>query len=452
MISKSRAAPGAALVMVLVAGLAGYHLVTRTPARRSPGAVQNILLISVDTLRADHLGSHGYGRPTSPNIDRLGGEGVVFENAVAQSPSTLPSHASIFTSRYASQHRTIKDGLDYTELHEEELTLAEILKKKGYRTAAFTDGGETARVFNLDQGFDLYDDTGGGIERINARVFSWLRGNGRHKFFLFVHCYDTHAPYTPVPPFDRMFPAQSLKVDLQIKNPTAADEARFLKKTVADYDAEIAYTDQHTSALLARLRRLGLSEKTLVIFTSDHGEEFLEHRRLGHSEQIYDESIRVPLIFHNRALLPPRRISPVVGGVDIAPTILDLLGIPIPGRMMGRSLRGLMRGDPAPAQPAFAENEHRVQYAIRTSRHKLIVDGEKKRHYLFDLARDPGEQRDLAAASRPGEYRDLLQKLMRWRHQVSRPDGVSRPTRSLAGDRQKHKKLLEQLRSLGYIQ
>ena len=447
-----RAAVGVVLAALVVAGVAGYLVRGRDPGTSPAGGVQNIVLISVDTLRADHLGSHGYRRPTSPRIDRLGRGGILFANAIAQSPSTLPSHASIFTSRYASQHRTIKDGLNYTELHEGELTLAEILKREGFRTAAFTDGGETARVFNLDQGFDVYDDEGGGIARINSRVFKWLAGNTAGKFFLFVHCYDTHAPYTPPPPYDRMFPQQSLKVDLQIKNPTRADEEHFLNKTIADYDAEIAYTDKHVGALLDHLAKLGLTKKTLVIFTSDHGEEFLEHRRLGHSEHIYDESIKVPLIFHNPGLLQTRRITQQVSSVDISPTVLHILGLSIPGGMMGRSLLGLMRGQAEQERPAFTENEHRTQYAIRTSSHKLIVDTEKKSHQLYDLRRDPSEQRSLTPSAKPPAYTALLEKLRRWKRTVAQPGSRPQPTRSLSGDRAKHRRVLEQLRSLGYIE
>ncbi len=436
---------------VLAAGVVAYLLVVRSPGAVRPGAVQNIILISVDTLRADHLGSYGYGRPTSPNVDRLGEGGVVFLNTIAQSPSTLPSHASIFTSRYASQHRAIKDGMSYTELDEAEQTLAEILKANGYRTAAFTDGGETAKIFNLDQGFDIYDDQGGGIERINARAVKWLAANAGHKLFLFVHCYDTHAPYEPPAPYDRLFPEQALKVDLHKKDPTPQDEEVFLKKSIADYDAEITYTDKHVGALVGHVDRLGLRGKTLIIFTSDHGEEFLEHKRLGHSEHVYDESVKVPLVFHGAGIPGARKVATQVSTVDITPTVLDILRLPIPGRMMGHSLLGLMRGDAELERPAFTENEHRTQYAIRTSSNKLIVDSEKSRHLLFDLRQDPGEQRGLEPAGAPG-YGALLKRLKRWKRDVSETAARERPARSLAAEPARNKRVIEQLRSLGYIE
>ena len=441
-----------ALLAGLVTCVVGYRMTHRVRTIKPATGVRNIVLISVDTLRADHLSSHGYHRPTSPNIDRLGQGGVVLLNAVAQSPSTLPSHASIFTSRYASQHKTIKDGLSYTELDESELTLAEILKSEGYSTAAFTDGGETAKVFNLDQGFDVYDDEGGGIARINHKVFKWLAGKTQEKFFLFVHCYDTHAPYAPAPPYHRMFPQQALKVDLNIKNPTPADEERFLNKTIADYDAEIAYTDKHVGALLDRIERLGLTRETLIIFTSDHGEEFLEHKRLGHSEHVYDESIKVPLVFANPGIQPARKLSIQVSSVDITPTVLDVLGLPIPSRMKGRSLLKLLSGIEEPEPPAFSENEHRTQVAIRTSTHKLIVDSERSSHQFFDLRSDPSEQRSLTPPRRPAEYLALLKKMKRWRREVDQPAAKPQSQKSLAGDRAKHKRVLEQLKSLGYIQ
>ena len=436
----------AALVAAVAAAAGFFWLLGDPPA----GPLRNVVLISVDTLRADHLGIHGYRRPTSPHIDRLGRAGVTFLRAVAQSPATLPSHASIFTSRYPSQHRTIKEGLSYTELQDSELTLAEILKKRGYRTAAFTGGGETARVFSLDQGFDLYDDQGGGLARINRRVFAWLSARGKAPFFLFVHCYDTHEPYEPPPPFDALFPEQALKVDLKIKDPTPADEARFLRKTMADYAAEIAYTDQHVGALLERLKKLGLGSDTLVIFTSDHGEEFLEHRKLGHSEHIYDESIHVPLIFHGPGVRP-RMVRQQVSSVDIAPTVLGLLGVAAPARMMGVSLQPLMAGEAALERPAYSENERRLQYSVRTSTHKLIADTEKKTFQLYDLIKDPGEQRDLAAG-RPPEYTRLRRLIEDWRRRVDRTAGHRHPTRSLSDDRKKNQRLFKQLRSLGYIE
>ena len=163
---------------------------------------KGIILISLDTLRADHLGCYGYYRNTSPSIDAFSKENIVFDHAVVQAPNTLPSHMSIMTSLYPSFHGVWRKN---SRLADEHTTLAELLQEGGYQTAAFTDGGYVRAVFGFNQGFDTYDDRGGGIARILPKVKKWLDENKLNKFFLFIHCYDIHAPYNPPPPYNSIF-------------------------------------------------------------------------------------------------------------------------------------------------------------------------------------------------------------------------------------------------------
>jgi len=163
---------------------------------------RNIILISLDTLRADHLGTYGYHRNTSPFIDAFAKESIVFDNAVVQAPNTLPSHMSIMTSLYPSFHGTKESK---SRLDDEHITLAELLKEKGYQTAAFVDGGFVSATFGFDQGFDIYNDQGRRIVQILPKVKKWLDENMSTPFFLFIHCFDIHSPYNPPPPYDRIF-------------------------------------------------------------------------------------------------------------------------------------------------------------------------------------------------------------------------------------------------------
>ncbi len=319
----------------------------------------NIILISVDTLRADHLSCYEYNKQTTPNIDKLAERGILFYNTISQSTVTLSSHASIFTSRYASQHKALR----YSRILEDsELTLAEILKKRGYKTAGFVDNGEMAGVFNIGQGFDTYDDEGGGIAKIYLKVFKWLESNKRKKFFLFIHCYDCHWPYVYYYSFAALrnlsrsdydnFRARS---DNLLEKKTTDDKS-LLKSWKMFYEVSIFYMDKQIGKLLRKIEHLGLAKKTLIIFTSDHGEEFMEHGYLFHGDTVYDEAIKVPLIFKSERLFMPGKIKNQVRSIDIAPTILEIVNIPVPKIMMGKSLLGLMHGDKETERLAFSED------------------------------------------------------------------------------------------------
>ena len=353
------------------------------------------MLLCIDTLRADHLGSYGYSRETSPAIDALAAESVVFERAIAQSSTTLWSHRALFQSRIAS--RTSADAP----------VLAEALRAAGLRTAAFTGGGYVSAEFGFGRGFERYDEDRGGLAVSLPKAEAWLRERAGEPFFLFLHTYDPHLPYDPAPPFDAMFGdpydgpvtgsrSRSLLREQRgldrvargaVPTLTAQDQARL----VALYDGGIRYTDEWVGELRSMLDRLGLAETTVLVLYSDHGEEFRDHGSWIHSHSVYDELVRVPLIWHAPGLAP-RRVSSQVRLLDIAPTLLETLGVAAAGGFTGQSLLPLLGGGRGEHRPAVSEMGRYQSVAMYPW--KLIRGVGSP--LLFDLANDEHEQRDLA--------------------------------------------------------
>jgi len=257
-----------------------------------------VILISLDTLRQDHLGCYGYHRNTSPNIDRLAREdGIVFEAAYAQAPLTLPSHMSMLTGLYPEAHQVllpkVKEGKagKTDRLSERVVTLAEAIKSEGYKTSAFTDGLLVAKRFGFSQGFDEYRDKrnklgDNGFRRFGEPLRKWIDRNSSSDFFLFIHTYDTHAPYAPPEPFLGRFrgepPARELPETsltfcsfLGIHNAVRLGQYENLQAVVDDYDGCVAFVDDELGKLFGQLKDLGLFEESLIVVTSDHGEVFL---------------------------------------------------------------------------------------------------------------------------------------------------------------------------------
>jgi len=437
---------------LLLVGSKGY-----AADKRGVSPIKNIILISVDTLRADHLSCYGYGRQTSPSIDKFADKSVLFENNISQAAASLPSYSSIFTSRYPSQHQAVVDNMGgqnnfIVPLADSEITLAEILKKEGYRTAAFTDGVETAKIFNINQGFDTYNDDAGGIKDINQRVFSWLQENQDNKFFLFVQAYDPHFPYLPPEPFRHLFLTDTQidveqyanfeEEDLDPKNPDKND----LKNLTALYDGEIAYTDKHIGELFLKIDELGLRDNTLVIFVSDHGEELMDHSGLGHGKNVYDELIHVPLIISNEKYFSPKRVKDQVRSIDIAPTVLDVLHIPVPESMLGTSLVGLMNGKSETERLAISENEFRSKLSCRSLTYKIIVTHDSSDIEIFNLKNDPGEKKDLHAhTDELPIYEKCLDKMAQWKILADDSPLIEKVQNMEFSDQ-----LKRQLRALGY--
>lgn len=238
----------------------------------------NVVLISIDTLRADHLGAYGYERNTSSHIDDLAAQGVLFMEHIAPASSTLPSHASMFTSLNPFAHKAELSNTNIP-LDRKLTTLTEVLKNENFATVAFTGGSQLASEYGLGQGFDIYNDEGGGIEKVLDKTLSWLRKNKDQRFFLFFHTYETHHPYTPPEPYNSLFyPEYNGKLGKNISIETLFDinEGRLkidkndINHIISIYDGEIAYMDEKLNLLFNELKVLGLWDKTLIVFTSDH--------------------------------------------------------------------------------------------------------------------------------------------------------------------------------------
>lgn len=330
-------------------------------------STRGVLLISIDTLRADHLGAYGYERDTSPFLDSLSEHSVVFEHALAQIPSTLPSHVSMLTGLYPKEHRVFPpNGVIPSSIE----TLAETFQRSGYRTAGFTDGGYMSRGFGFDRGFDEFaDDFGDGptnrsVERIFARGLDFLRSlNPADPYFLFLHTYAVHDPYDPPEPYRREFLSGAAPIGLW--EPTGPNLSRFncghetlgpegREHFIALYDAGIRYVDDVLGDFFKQLEAAGLADELTVIITSDHGEEFLEHRLVGHA-QVFHHNLHVPLLIHHPDATPGR-VRGVARLVDLVPTLADLAGLELKNNVAGRSLRpSLERGASPMTNESYAQ-------------------------------------------------------------------------------------------------
>jgi len=405
------------------------------PVALAPGDAPTVILISIDTLRPDRLGCYGNPQPTSPNIDGFAGESVLFSVAIAQAPSTLPSHATMFTSLLPEHHGAFFSRR--TPLPASIPTLATELRAAGYRTAAFTGGGQIAPEFGLDRGFDAYGVNVGGSDFSSAvqAGLGWLEEDPGHPAFLFLHTYEVHHPFTPKPAmlaifdgdYDGPLPAEISK---DLLNRINTDETvitdRDLAHIVAAYDAEIRSVDGAFGQLLAGLGELALLADSLVIFTSDHGEEFGEHGVVGwHSHTLFDELLRVPLLIR----FPGGRdggllIEKQVRLLDLAPTVLAAVGVAAPSAFEGVDLARVIGGltTPLPAVSQLDLPVGEVELSLRTGRWKLyprrafagdpFADGPpplgirlgnfikrwRSPFALFDLQADPGEHRDVVEA------------------------------------------------------
>jgi arylsulfatase A-like enzyme len=444
----------------------------RSPSEAGP---PNIVLMTVESLRADHVGAYGYARNTTPALDALAREGIVFDRAYAVTSWTLPAHASILTGLYPAAHRVVAYN---HRLDDSYPTLAELLRGAGYQTAAFVSGPFLQNHHGLSQGFEVYDQsasnpggnqaahsdiTNAEMERLLGRFLKEGRDPER-PLFLFVYLWDPHYDYIPPAPWDSTFvPPFAEPIDLEgyevrdvVTGETPAEQLAYV---ISQYDGEIAATDALLGRLFETLRATVSWDDTLVVITSDHGEEFFEHGTKGHRNNLYEESLRIPLIVKPPGGTDPIRDTRLASQIDLFPTILDVAGVVPAPYHHGRSLlapadetpRPLffelktewVAPDPVTGEPGILSD---LWLAVRDRDHKLVLERNEGRIELFDLANDPEERTPLGPGYRPriaeldrrlAEYLEAMQEDgERWERS---------PPVSLSQGQE------DRLRSLGYL-
>jgi arylsulfatase A-like enzyme/tetratricopeptide (TPR) repeat protein len=405
----------------------------------------NILIITVDTLRADRVGCYGYPGGLTTNVDAVANEGIIFEHGIAQVPLTLPSHVAIFTGTYP-----FYNGVqDFTAqpLSDRFRTLAESLKANGYTTGAIVSSFVLDRSWGLARGFDTYDDAFAGQEFLEKNIglverraqesvdnaVGWLETHSDHSFFLWLHLYDPHSPYDPPEPFRSRFANQL-------------------------YNGEIAYADSQLGRLFAWLRRApnNLYDNTLIVFLSDHGESLGEHGEKEHGFFIYDSTVRVPLIVKppQGKHLPPQRVSTAVETVQVSPTVLEMVGVEdaIQKQFQAPSLLPLMTGKPhGPERAAYSETFYPANSfgwsplrGMQTDHYHFI---EAPKQELYEHLADPSETNNVGAKDTgivTNLRAQLNQLLASYPPPATSPGGNASATTASP-------EVLEKLRSLGYV-
>lgn len=374
-------------------------------SEHSQRARQNVLILSLDTLRARNMSAYGYGRDTTPFIDEFAASGVLFETAITASVTTGPSHMSLFTGLYPVRHG-LRTGMDWKA--PEAITTATRFREAGYSTAAFTENGYILRPRGFGEGFAEYTENPGQHGRAPGHVrltFTqaqrWLRRNVDRPFFLFVHTYQVHAPYNPPNGYAKLFENDGF----------TGPEDPTMRQLRDDYDREIRFVDDQVRELMNTVDVLGLRDSTLVVIVSDHGEEFAEHGLYQHGSAVYEETLRVPLIFRGTEVSAGRRYSTAVSLVDVMPTLLELANLAIPERLDGASLASAVRGHADPEERTiFSEARARQRWlrplererwnppliSVRSGDSKFIVHrpdrGDARAPVHFDLSEDALER------------------------------------------------------------
>lgn len=417
-----------------VATLAALAACSSSEPQPAPGPARNLIVLCIDTLRADHVSAYGYSRMTTPFIDTLAGRGTLFANVHAHSNWTVPATASLLTSRHPSEHgagiegevRRLEKDTRLLQIREGVETLATGLRRAGFRTGLFS--ANPILLGRFQEGFDTAEVGRRNADELTTSALRWLDQAPTDRFFLYLQYMDLHHPVEPPPPFFDLFPVAEGGVRGRehtnwsfggLEDPRDLEDPAFRRyraHRVALYDGALRFIDEQVRRLLRQLEDTGRARQTLLVITSDHGEEFWDHALaehaiandprgywgVGHGHTMYEELLRVPLILHGPGV-DEGRVTCDVRHIDVGPTVLDLLGLEHFPDMRGRSLasflaEGASRGDCAPLplvaeSPAYGPDSKAVIWKA----HKLIVrnDGVE---LLFDLRDDPGEQRNLVGA------------------------------------------------------
>ena len=409
------------LLLILVVLVSGCDRAKGRGKSRKP---MNVVFVVMDATRADHLGCYGYPKNTSPNIDALAKNSAVFELAFTHTPWTMPSMASMLTSLHPLDHgvQGWKDHLD-----DKHLTLAEAFKSHGYTTWASVSHTILVPEYGYGQGFDTYDislmDKGYPLDIVSSDHITnfGIKAINRSKkkpFFLFLHYFDPHKTYLPHKKFN------------------------FGASRIGKYDSEIAYTDHHIGRLLNHLKKKRLWKNTIVVVTADHGEEFREHGNFWHGWKIYDEIVRVPLIIRQPGMKAHRVVEPVTNS-DIAPTLLALVGLPVPEAFKGQTIQYDNRFLPQPDRPIFFETyfmDEVCKHGIRKNQWMLIHDCDQQTWELYDTQSDPAQRQNRIETS-PEVVGELKPQLLEfYKSQPTKPE-----KKELSDE------LKNQLKSVGYL-
>jgi arylsulfatase A-like enzyme len=421
------------------------------------------VLVSIDTLRADHLGAYGYRRSTSPTLDALAAESILFERAYSQAPATAPSHMTLLTGVLPSVHRVISwhSGVERT-LSDDLPTLATLLKRAGYRTAAHTGGGNVDAALGFDQGFESYVTVPWGDIELAGRTLKELARGARTPFFFFAHTYEVHAPYVPPAAYARLFVDPGYaggivssreelirragtdawdRLHKPFWAPVNARDPGDVRHLVDLYDAGIRRIDDQMALFLRCFREAGLDRNAVLIVTSDHGEEFMEHGGLQHGTRMYEEALHVPLLVRLPSGSGAGRRGEVVRLLDVAPSLLEWLGLARPEHMQGESLLPLLAGG-GRSRPVYAEEIAGGLQSLRIGDLKYLRHGHSEA--IYDLGADPGELQNRVTPDDAYAWRSRVSRILEANLQLAaRFEEGARP--------ELDPETLRQLRALGYV-
>jgi arylsulfatase A-like enzyme len=438
---------------------------------------RNVILISIDTLRADHLGCYGYKKETSPTIDSLAQDSALFLNTYSSSPWTLPAHVSLLTSLFGVNHQVYyeKETID-----PKILTLADVLRQNHFFCSAFTGEGFVSSIYGFSKGFDSYREGEGGVhlqnsaELVSSQVSEWLESNRNKNFFLFIHTFQPHDPYDSPPPYNTMFLGENPSwTNLDLLQYLGGSRGIYKRLSenqkenlIGLYDGEIRYVDDGLiKPLIQKLKEMNLYGQTMIVFTSDHGEEFYDHGGWTHGQDLYDESLKVPLLIKfPESNFKGKKIESIVRLIDIMPTILDEMGIDsrtleLDGQSLVPVLKGKEKGDRIflADRGANVMNSNVPQRrAINQGRYKLILNKEPSPEdlafflspppltpslELYKLDNDPHEREN-----RVRDYSRLVNQMVRIINDIYKKGKKRKPGETVIDEN-----VREQLRALGYI-
>jgi arylsulfatase A-like enzyme len=381
---------------------------------KAPAAAKNVVVLLIDTLRADRIRAYTKSsRVKTPVLDAIAGEGAVFEDSQSPENWTKPSVASVLTGLYPATHRTKQSE---SVLSANALMVSEVFKQAGFSTGTFLANGYVSDKFGFKQGWDAYtnyirEGKSTSAENVFRDAGNWVEKNKDKRFFLYIQTIDPHVPYDPPAEFLKMYQSQPYAGTIKPRaTPDLLEKAKRVppKVTFTDvdraylsdlYDAEISYHDHYLGSFIERLKKLGLYDDTILVVTSDHGEEFYDHGSYGHGHSVYQELLHVPFIVRWPGAVKPQRLATTVSTVDISPTILSASGVAVPDVMEGTDrvpqLLGALPSAPAVAFSDFLDDRR----VIRAGRWKLILRGLTPT--FFDLKSDPGEKVELDLKSNP---------------------------------------------------